>query len=76
MQNTMTLSPEVLATLGRSSTEAHHALTFGAKALLALNAKAERTGSAIYGDVGSVERAKRRAVGKRQRAARRINRGR
>ena len=75
MQNTMTLAPEVREALGRSSAEAHSALTAGAKFLLALNAKAERTGSPVYGDIGPVERARRRAVGKRQRAARRLNRG-
>ncbi len=72
--NTVTLSPEVKAVLGRTSAEAHSHLTSGAKALLALNAKADRTGSPVYGDIGYVERARRRAVGKRQRAARKINR--
>lgn len=74
--NTVTLSPQVLGALGRASAEAHSHLTSGAKFLLALNAKADRTGSPVYGDIGVVERARRRAVGKRQRAARKIGRGR
>lgn len=68
------LDPEVQAALGRTSAEAHSALTHGAKFLLALNAKAARTGSPVFAGVGLAEKARRRAAGKRQRAARKVNR--
>jgi len=68
------LSDDVRATLGRSSADAHAKLTHGTKFLLAVTAKAERTGSPVYAGIPAAERARRRAAGKRQRAARRAAR--
>ncbi len=68
------LSPEVSETLGRTSQASYDALTFGAKFLAALGAKEHRTGSAVFRGIPASEKARRRAKGKAQRAARRAAR--
>ena len=62
-----TLSPKVRALLTQR---------LGTKSafLLALNAKANRTGTPVFTGIDPEERRRRRAAGKRQRAARKVNR--
>ncbi|MBP2323322.1 hypothetical protein JOF56_003707 [Kibdelosporangium banguiense] len=50
------------------------ALPHGSKFLFVLNAKASATGAPIFAGIDRAEKLRRRAAGKRQRAARRINR--
>lgn len=68
------LSDSAKAALGRTSADAHRHLTEGAKFLLALNAKAARTGSPVFAGVGLVEKARRRAAGRVAKASRKANR--
>ena len=44
------------------------------KMLLALNAKADRTGSPVFSGVGLAEKARRRAAGRVAKASRKANR--
>ncbi len=74
MSPNFTLSPQVQATLARSSAEMHQAATFDAKALFSLNAVAVRRGAPLFAGIPFPEKARRRAAGKRQRAARKITR--
>ncbi len=74
MSPTYALSPEVKATLARSSAEMHQAATFDAKALFSLNAVAAQRGAPLFAGIPASEKARRRAVGKRQRQARKANR--
>ena len=69
------LTEEVRTALGRTSAQAHASLTSGAKFLLALSAKAQRTGSPVFAGIPAAEKARRRAAGKRAKAARKANRG-
>ena len=72
--NAITLAPEVREALGRSSTQVHASLTQGARFLLALSAKEQRTGSAVFRGVPASVKAARRAAGKRAKAARKASR--
>ncbi len=65
--NAIQLSPEVKALLGS-------ALPMKSRVLLSLNAKADRTGSPVFTGVGQAERDRRRASGRRAKAARKVNR--
>lgn len=68
------LSPAVRETLARTSADVHRSLTQPARFLLALNAKARRTGSPIFAGVGLAKRAKSRAKGRIAKASRKANR--
>ncbi len=74
MSPNFTLSPQVQTTLARSSAEMHQAATFDAKALFSLNAVAAQRGAPLFAGIPASEKARRRAAGKRQRAARKITR--
>ena len=65
--NPIQLSPEVRALL-----DVH--LTTKTKMLLALNAKATRTGTPVFEGVGLAEKARRRESGRRAKAARKATR--
>lgn len=61
------LSDDVKALIGQ-------ALPMEARVLLSLNAKARRTGSPVFTGVGLAEKNRRRAAGRRAKAARKITR--
>jgi hypothetical protein len=61
------LSPATRATL-------FGAMDLPSKFLLALNAKANRTGTPVFAGVDPVEKARRRAAGKVAKAQRKVNR--
>jgi hypothetical protein len=65
----ITLSPEVRAAL-----DTH--LDTKSRFLLARNAKAQRTGSAVFSGVSALDKRRRRAAGKVAKASRKANRGR
>lgn len=72
------LSEAAKAALGRvpvtPGTTVFDTLSPAAKFLVALNAKARRTGSPIFAGVGLSKRAKRRAAGRIAKASRKRNR--
>ena len=65
--NTIQLSPEVQAIIGRH-------LSMKSRVLLALNVKAQRTGSPLFTGVGLAEKEKRRRKGRVAKASRKANR--
>ena len=65
--NAIQLSPEVRSIIGRN-------LSMKSRTLLALNAKARREGTTLFGGVGLAEKQRRRAKGRIAKASRKANR--